>query len=67
MGSYQPAVAYWAASWGIDPAVTCANIRSQFPDALLPSGPIQIVQYSSPSTQLALGGMDTAFDNDYAC
>ncbi len=67
VGGYQPAVAYWAASWGVDPASTCGSVRSQFPTARLPSGPVQIVQYSSPSTQLPLGGMDTAFDNDYAC
>jgi hypothetical protein len=67
VGGYQPAVAYWAASWGVDPASTCANVRSQFPTARLPSGPVQVVQYSSPSTTLPLGGMDTAFDNDYAC
>jgi hypothetical protein len=67
VGSYQPAVAYWAASWGVDPAVTCGSVRSRFPGALLPTGPVQIVQYSSPSTPLPLGGMNTAFDNDYAC
>jgi hypothetical protein len=67
VGNYQPAVAYWAASWGVDPAVTCGSVRSQFPGTLLPSGPVQVVQYSSPSTSLPLGGMDTAFDNDYAC
>jgi hypothetical protein len=67
VGDYQPSVAYWAASWGVNPAFTCANVRSQFPDALLPSGPVQVVQYSSPTTPLPLGGMNTAFDNDYAC
>ncbi len=69
VGNYQPAVAYWAAYWGVNPAATCANIRSQFPGAQLPAGPVQIVQYSSPSLipPLQLGGMDTAFDNDYAC
>jgi hypothetical protein len=65
VGNYQPAVPYWAADWGIDPAVTCGNVKSKF--AGLPNGPVQIVQYSSPSTPLPLGGMSTIYDNDYAC
>ncbi len=65
VGNYQPAVPYWAADWGIDPAVTCGNIHTRWPG--LPTGPVQIVQYSSPSSVFPLGGMDTAFDNDYAC
>jgi hypothetical protein len=67
VGSYQPAVPYWAASWGVDPATTCANVRSQFSSAKLPSGPVQLVQYSSPSTPTPRGGMSTAYDDDYAC
>ena len=67
VGSYQPAVPYWAASWGIDPATTCANVRSQFSSARLPSGPVQLVQYSSPSTPTPHGGMSTSYDDDYAC
>ncbi len=66
VGNYAPPVPYWAASWGVDPATTCANVRSLFAGPL-PAGPVQIVQYSSPSFALALGGMDTAFDDDYAC
>jgi len=58
---------YWAASWGIDPATTCANVRSQFSSARLPSGPVQLVQYSSPSTPTPHGGMSTSYDDDYAC
>jgi hypothetical protein len=67
VGNYQPSVPYWAASWQVDPATTCANVRSQFPSARLPTGPVQMVQYSSPSASLSLGGMSTAFDDDYAC
>jgi hypothetical protein len=67
VGNFQPPVPYWAASWQHDPADTCANVRSLFPSARLPAGPVQLVQYSSPSAPLALGGMSTAFDNDYAC
>jgi hypothetical protein len=65
--SYQPAVPYWAASWGVDPATTCANVRSQFSSARLPTGPVQLVQYSSPSTPTPRGGMSTTYDDDYAC
>jgi hypothetical protein len=67
VGDYQPGVPYWAASWGVDPATTCSSVRSQFPDAALPTGPVQLVQYSSPSFAYPAGGMDTAFDDDYAC
>ncbi len=67
VGGYAPPVPYWAASWQHDPADTCANVRALFPGAQLPTGPVQLVQYSSPSFPLALGGMDTSFDNDYAC
>jgi len=65
VGNYQPAVPYWAADWGIDPAISCSNIRSIWPG--LPTGPVQIVQYSSPSVSLPLGGMDLAYDDNYAC
>ncbi len=66
VGDYQPAVPYWAADWGILPTTTCGNVNSQYSG--LPTGPVQIVQYSSPSEQLELGGLDAAgFDNDYAC
>jgi hypothetical protein len=67
VGDFQPAVPYWAASWDVDPPTTCASVRSLFPGALLPSGPVQLVQYSSPSSPYSSGGMDTAFDDDYAC
>ncbi len=68
VGPYQPPVPYWAASWQVNPATTCANVRTLFPSARLPAGPVQVVQFSSPSFPLALGGLDDAhFDNDYAC
>jgi hypothetical protein len=66
VGNYAPPVPYWAGSWQHDPADTCANVRSLF-HGPLPAGPVQLVQYSSPSFPLGLGGMDTGFDNDYAC
>jgi hypothetical protein len=67
VGNYQPAVPYWAAWWQHPPALTCTDVRSSFPAARLPSGPVEVVQYSSPSFPLALGGMNTNYDNDYAC
>ena len=65
VGNYQPAVPYWAADWGLNPATTCSNIRSIWSG--LPTGPVQIVQYSSPSAPLPLGGMSLAYDDNYAC
>jgi len=64
-GGYQPKVPYWAADWAVDPGTTCTSVTSQFPG--LPTGPVQIVQYSSPSSAFPLGGMSTLFDDDYAC
>ncbi|HEX3981235.1 MAG TPA: hypothetical protein VHW93_08425, partial [Acidimicrobiales bacterium] len=65
VGSYSPAVPYWAADWGLNPATTCQNVKTLYSG--LPAGPVQMVQYSSPSTVTPFGGMDTAYDNDYAC
>jgi hypothetical protein len=65
VGNYSPAVPYWAADWGIDPAITCENVQSLYPG--LPRGPVQIVQYSSPSAVTPYGGMNTSYDDDYAC
>ena len=65
VGNYQPAVPYWAADWGLDPGTTCSNVTTTYRG--LPTGPVQIVQYSSPSAVYPLGGLDTAFDNNYAC
>jgi hypothetical protein len=65
VGNYQPAVPYWAASWGIAPTTTCADVQATYPG--LPTGPVQIVQYSSPSTPEPLGGMNVEYDDDYAC
>ena len=67
VGTYQPAVPYWAADWQVDPASTCSQVHTLFPHAQLPTGPVQVVQYSSPSASIALGGMSTSYDDDYAC
>jgi hypothetical protein len=65
VGDYQPAVPYWAADWGIDPATTCDNVHSLYSG--LPTGPVEMVQYSSPSAVLPLGGLNLSYDDDYAC
>ncbi len=65
VGNYRPAVPYWAADWGLDPGTTCTNVTSKYSG--LPTGPVQMVQYSSPSASYPLGGMDIRFDDDYAC
>ena len=67
---YQPAVPYWAADWGINPATTCQNVHTNYRS--LPSGPVAMVQYSSgspttPTSQYSAGGLTPNFDNDYAC
>ena len=64
--NYSPAVPYWVADWQIDPSVTCGNVKSIYSG--LPAGPVEMVQYSSPSFPFADGGMSTsAADDDYAC
>jgi hypothetical protein len=65
VGTYQPSVPYWVADWEINPATTCVDIHTKYGD--LPSGPVALVQYSSPSAPYPAGGMTTTFDNDYAC
>ena len=65
VGNWSPSLPYWAADWGLDPSATCTNIHSHY--GILPSGPLQVVQYSSPSAPTPFGGMDTNFDDDYAC
>ena len=65
VGTYQPSAPYWAADWELNPATTCVDIHTKYGD--LPSGPVALVQYSSPSAPYPAGGMTTTFDNDYAC
>jgi hypothetical protein len=59
VGSYQPDVPYWMADWLSPPSgpASCADITNwQARGMLLPSGPLEVVQYAS----------DT-YDHDYAC
>jgi hypothetical protein len=65
-GTNRPSVPYFAADWAkANPQTVCTSVSSNFTD--VPSGPLALVQYSSPSYAFAAGDMDTAFDNDYAC
>ena len=59
VGSYQPDVPFWMADYLNPPSGpnSCSDItRWQAKGALLPTGPLEIVQYNS-----------TQFDDDYAC
>ncbi len=65
VGSYQPPVPYWVALWDTNPVTTCLSVHTSYGD--LPTGPVALVQYSSPTHPYEAGGMTTTFDNDYAC
>jgi hypothetical protein len=59
VGNYQPDVPYWMADYLSSPSGpgSCADITKwQQMGKLLPSGPLEIVQYNS-----------TQYDDDYAC
>ena len=60
VGNYQPAVPYWMADW-LSPRsgpASCADVANQesAPGHMLPTGPVEIVQYDSQQ-----------YDEDYAC
>ena len=69
VGDYQPAVPYWMASWQYPggPSTSCSQGTSAYPNDQLPTGPVALVQYGSPSYPVPEPNMDTTFDNDYAC
>jgi hypothetical protein len=60
VGNYQPAVPYWMADWFSPPngPESCAQVAPQRAAHLLPTGPVEFVQYSN-NIQGA--------DGDYAC
>ena len=65
-GTFRPSIPLWAADWAkAAPATVCLEVRTAHPD--LPSGPLDLVQYSSPTYSYAAGDLTTRFDNDYAC
>jgi hypothetical protein len=60
VGNYQPSVPYWMADW-LSPASgpgTCADVAHQTGMHQLPTGPVEIVQYSDNVN---------GADGDYAC
>ena len=65
VGTYAPPVPYWAASWGVAPTTTCTSVRSRFPYAHLPTGPVEVVQYDVGPVSTPIGPV--TFDKDYAC
>jgi hypothetical protein len=60
VGNYQPAVPYWMADWLTPPSGpgTCAAVAGWETRSQLPTGPVEIVQYSDN-----INGAD----GDYAC
>ncbi len=64
-GNNRPSVPYFAADWAkTNPQTVCASVKSY---SEVPSGPLALVQYSSPSYPYTAGDLSTTFDNDYAC
>jgi hypothetical protein len=65
VGSYQPSVPYWMADYLGTPSgpATCADItRWQAKGELLPTGPLEIVQFDAPSVDSTIN-----YDEDYSC
>jgi hypothetical protein len=60
VGNYQPSIPYWMADWFSPPSgpETCADVTNQQSKHMLPTGPVEIVQYSDN-----INGAD----GDYAC
>jgi hypothetical protein len=60
VGSYQPSVPYWMADWLNTPSGpgSCADAANQAQKNQLPTGPVEIVQYSDDVN---------GADGDYAC
>jgi hypothetical protein len=60
VGSYQPSVPFWMANWLSPPSGpnTCATVASWRAKQQLPTGPVEIVQYSNNVN---------GADGDYAC
>jgi hypothetical protein len=66
VGNYQPSVPFWMADWLSPPSGpnSCADIAKWIakPGVFLPTGPLEVVQFGSPSTDPT-----TNYDEDYAC
>jgi ribosomal protein L24E len=64
VGDYQPSVPYWMADWLTPPSgpSSCADAAKQEAANMLPNGPVEVVQYNSPSNDPSI-----SYDEDYAC
>ncbi len=68
VGDYQPAVPYWMAWYsGQGGVYNCDNASQWTNSEKLPTGPVVMTQYSSPTYPYEAGGLSTTFDDDYAC
>ena len=56
---------YWAADWGPAPGHHLPDVHDAVLGAAGRAGPDGPVQLAGPV--VAYGGMDTAYDDDYAC
>jgi hypothetical protein len=62
VGDYQPSVPYWMANWTGNGPTSCGQYAGFAASHQLPSGPLEVVQFDSPSFDSSL-----AYDEDYAC
>jgi hypothetical protein len=62
VGSYQPSVPYWMADWTGSGPASCSQYGGFAASHQLPTGPLELVQYDSPSFDPSL-----SYDEDYAC
>ncbi|MHB1584851.1 MAG: glycoside hydrolase family 25 domain-containing protein [Acidimicrobiales bacterium] len=70
VGSYSPAVPYWMAWYSLQSGpYDCQNAGTwtNNPANHLPTGPVVIVQYSSPQYPVPNDSLDPTMDHDYAC
>ncbi len=60
VGDYQPAVPLWVAWWTGNGPANCQNVRTDFGNEQLPTGPVFVTQYADMVNGQSL-------DADYAC
>jgi hypothetical protein len=62
VGDWQPDVPYWMADWTGSGPTSCGQYPGFAASNHLPSGPLEVVQFDSPSLDSSLN-----YDEDYAC
>jgi hypothetical protein len=68
VGDYQPDVPYWMAWYSEQGGpYNCTNTGQWEKQDQLPSGPVVMTQFASPTYPYPSDGLTTAVDNDYAC